>query len=147
MIVFWVLLALVMGACVALQGSINTAASARIGGGTTLLLTSIFMLIGSLGLLFYHSEAQKWTSTSFTETPWYLYLGGPMGFTIVFLAILLFPRLGAGATLAITITSQLVMAVIIDHFGLFDAPISPVSWVRVLGVLMLIGGAALVKLF
>ncbi|MND03318.1 hypothetical protein D3C83_230870 [compost metagenome] len=43
------------------------------------------------------------------------------------------------------IVGQLAAALVIDHFGLFGAEVIPISAARVAGVLLLVGGVALIR--
>lgn len=59
-------------------------------------------------------------------------------------SIVLGPRIGAVALVGWVIAGQLLMSVVLDHFGLAGFAVHPVSTLRVLGVVLLIAGAALV---
>jgi len=143
----WMLLALVMGACVALQGTINAALSERIGTGETLLVNTAIVAVGSIVVFLVLSEPSKLSASHLLKAPWYEYFGGLCGFMIIFLAIVLFPRLGAGLTLSLAIAAQLILAVLIDHFGLMGITQHAASLPRLAGVALLIAGATLVKLY
>jgi transporter family-2 protein len=54
------------------------------------------------------------------------------------------PRIGALATIALLIAGQLVMGVVIDHFGLFGVERISISATRIVGVVLLSVGALLV---
>ena len=78
-----------------------------------------------------------------TRSPKWLWLGGVMGFFIVFTITFVTPRLGATATIGILIAGQLAMGVAIDRWGLFGLERISISWPRLLGVVLLAVGAAL----
>ena len=147
MTVVWLALALVMGACVALQGTINSSLSSKIGTGETLLANTVIVAIGSVIVLFAMPYAGKGSWERFAQPHWYEYIGGILGFSIIFLAIVLFPRLGAGLTLSLAIAAQLILAVIIDHTGLLGVPEHAITWQRLVGIALLVGGTTLVKLY
>jgi transporter family-2 protein len=77
------------------------------------------------------------------RSPKWLWLGGVMGFFIVFTITFVAPRLGATATIGILIAGQLAMGVVIDRWGLFGLERISISWPRLLGVALLAIGAAL----
>ena len=143
----WIALALVMGVCVAFQGTFNSALAARIGAGEALLANTAFVAAGCLTVFFTMSSASRFSISRMSSAPWYEYAGGPCGFAIIFLAIVLFPRLGAGLTLALAIGAQLVCAIAIDHFGFMGVPEHAINVQRILGVVLLAAGAALVKIY
>jgi len=59
--------------------------------------------------------------------------------------IVLTPRLGVALTFGLTVAAQMTFSLVMDHFGWLDVPVSPVSWPRVLGVVMIIGGVILIR--
>jgi len=76
---------------------------------------------------------------------YYWFAGGMIG--VVFLTgnLLLLPRIGASLTVVISLTGQIVMGVIIDFFGWFDAQIQPFTVYNVFGVILLITGIILMN--
>ncbi|KAI8338182.1 hypothetical protein BC941DRAFT_452181 [Chlamydoabsidia padenii] len=65
--------------------------------------------------------------------------GGIMGFFYVISNIIAIPKLGAGTTLSIVVCSQVIMACIIDHCGVFDSsPQRNYSLGRILGSIGLV---------
>jgi len=75
---------------------------------------------------------------------WYLYVGGILGIAILAVPIFLIPRLGATATLTGLVIGQLLLAVLIDHFGIFNVPRVEIGLTRIFGILLLALGAYLV---
>jgi transporter family-2 protein len=75
--------------------------------------------------------------------PWWAWLGGLFGALYVVAAILVTPRLGAASLVAVTVTGQLIAALVMDHFGWLGLPLQPFSGTRVLGALLLMGGVVL----
>ena len=78
------------------------------------------------------------------SAPWWVWLGGAMGVCFVLGNIVLFPRLGAVQTVVLPILGQVMMGLCIDRFGLFGAPVLPVSWMRVLGAVVVLAGIVVV---
>ncbi len=136
------ILALVSGVLMAVQGSVNTALSKAVGlweatfvvhaTGTLVLLIVLFLLRigrGDLGGL--------------SQAPWYSYLGGIIGVFIIYLVAASIPSVGvANATTAI-IVGQVLTAVIIDHFGVFGLERLPCGWNQIAGLALLAVGARL----
>ncbi|MDT8900886.1 DMT family transporter [Anaeroselena agilis] len=136
------LLALVSGVLMAVQGSLNTALSKTVGlweatfvvhaVGTLVLLVVLYLLKmgqGDLGAL--------------PQAPWYSYLGGVISVFIIYLVAASIPRVGvANATTAI-IVGQVLTAVIIDHVGGFGLQKIPCGWNQVAGLALLAVGAKL----
>jgi transporter family-2 protein len=75
--------------------------------------------------------------------PW-LWLGALMGGIVVLAITIAAPRIGATATIGIITGGNLIAGVVFDRFGLFGLERIGLTWPRVLGVLLLGLGAALV---
>ncbi|MBI5975122.1 DMT family transporter [Staphylococcus canis] len=74
------------------------------------------------------------------------FLGGLLG--VIFLSgnLILLPRIGASLTVITTISGQIAMGVIIDTFGLFNAPIQPFSFIKGIGLLVLLLGILMMNM-
>ena len=81
-------------------------------------------------------------AASARQPPW-LWLGALMSLLIVFTITLAGSRIGTAATIGIIIAGQLVMAALIDRFGLFGADRIGLGWARLTGLALLAAGAAL----
>jgi len=139
------LLALISGVLMAVQGSLNTALSKVVGllettfivhvTGTIILLILLFMFRMGKGNLYELSAA-----------PWYAYLGGVVGVGIIYLVAASIPEVGvANATTAI-IVGQVITAIIIDHFGAFGLERIAYGWNQIVGLILLgIGAKLLLK--
>ena len=77
------------------------------------------------------------------DEPAWLWLGGVMSILIVFAITLGPPRIGATATIGLVITGNLLMAAVIDHFGLLGQDEIPLDRARLLGIALLAAGASL----
>jgi hypothetical protein len=54
-------------------------------------------------------------------------------------------QLGAAVAFSLIVAGQLIMSVIMDHFGLFGVPVNPVTPAKLLGFLLLIAGVVLIR--
>jgi transporter family-2 protein len=77
--------------------------------------------------------------------PWYLYIGGLLGAVYVTTALTLVPKIGTANFIAATIVGQLVMSMVIDHFGLMGIEKNPISLTKVAGGALLICGMLLIQ--
>jgi transporter family-2 protein len=75
----------------------------------------------------------------------YRFAGGLLGAFFVTTIILTVQKIGSANVFALVIAGQLFMALLYDHFGVFGFPRSPISWVKILGVVLLITGAYLIN--
>jgi len=78
------------------------------------------------------------------SAPWWALLGGAIGVTAMAAMNRAIPEIGVGAAIALTVASQLLAAVVFEHFGLMGSDHRPATWTRLAGVLLLAVGAWLV---
>jgi transporter family-2 protein len=70
-------------------------------------------------------------------------LGGVMSAFIILAITIAGPRIGVVATTAFLIAAQFALAAVIDRYGWFGVEQVAFSWARVLGIGLLVVGAAL----
>jgi transporter family-2 protein len=75
--------------------------------------------------------------------PAWLWLGGVLSAFIVIAVTVGPPRIGTTATIGVVIAGNLVMAAVIDRYGLLGQDQIALGWPRVLGIGLLAAGAAL----
>ncbi len=129
------------GVAVASQPSINARLAEKVG-----LIESAFIsfLIGALVLLVLLVLSGRGFIRGWGQASWWEYSGGLLGALFVSLTILVVPRLGTTAALAAAIAGQLSTGLLLDHFGAFGLRGAPIGGLRILGVVLLFSGAALV---
>lgn len=75
--------------------------------------------------------------------PWWMLTGGAIGAFIVLSITIAGPRIGTTATVGLLIAGQLAAATAIDRYGWFGFDRVVLDWPRVLGIILLVSGAAL----
>lgn len=136
------LLAMLSGILMALQGSLNASLSKIIG---LLETTFVVHVIGAfiLAALLFAFKMGKGDLSLWQGAPWYTYLGGVISVFIIYLVAASIPSIGVcNATTAI-IVGQVLTAVAIDYFGLFGLAKAGFAWQQLLGVALLAAGAKL----
>lgn len=83
-------------------------------------------------------------SATFLQEPWWIWLGGTIGVIGLTTNICLFPRIGSVQTVIIPMFGQIIMGVVIDHYGWFYSPHIPFSLPRMFGVLLVMTGVFMV---
>lgn len=135
-------LALISGVLMAVQGSLNSSLSKAIG---LLEATFIVQITGSflVVILLFLFKMGKGNLSAWQEAPWYSWLGGIIGVAIIYLVAASIPSVGvANATTAI-IVGQVLTAILIDHFGGFGLDRMAFSSQQVFGLVLLAVGAKL----
>lgn len=137
------LIAAAAGVATSLQSAANAGLASRIGLGAALVFNTLVVLVGTV--VFYGFSGQRGSFFP-PNTPWVLYLGGICGFTVILSLAFVFPKIGAGVTIAILVLGQGIAALAIDHFGLLGMPKEPVTFARVAGMALVCGGVALMRI-
>lgn len=91
-----------------------------------------------------------WTLRDFggklTTVPWWAWIGGLCNLSFVIAGALCTQKLGS-ATFTVTVAcSAIVLSMILDRLGLMGLEQHPITWLRVLGGALAVGGIALVSL-
>ncbi|WP_033426521.1 DMT family transporter [Salinicoccus albus] len=145
----WLLLGLFTGSMPPIQTAVNSAL--RIEVDSFLLAAFISFIVGTaaLFLLSVLSTGNIKISGSSEKAgaikPWH-FAGGMLGAVYVTTNVILMPHLGATLTLMTTIFGQMLMGLLIDHFGLLGIPRQAVDMRRVIGVLMILSGILILQL-
>ena len=105
-------------------------------------------VVGALALASVLAVARApWPGRELAQAPWWTWFGGLMGALYVLGAVLIAPRIGPGPLLALVVMGQMSAALVLEHFGWLGTVRHPVSAIRILGVVLIVVGAALVRLF
>jgi bacterial/archaeal transporter family-2 protein len=133
----------VVGALIAMQAPLNSVLGKKVG---TIQAAVVSFVVGLIALLiitaFSHGDFRQIGQV--IHVKWYYLLGGLMGAAYVAAVLVTVRTLGATGVTAATIAGQLVMALVIDQFGLFGVMRNHVSIARIAGVVLLAGGTFLV---
>ena len=134
-----------IGAQIALNAALASAAGAALWAANINFVVSILMGAIALGvamLLGYQSAPDPaiWTA------PRWIWLGGVFGSTYVLVAAIMARRVGIAVLSAATIVGQLTFSVLVDHYGWFGATVQRVSPARLIGVALLVAGVVLIRL-
>ncbi len=136
------LIAVAAGAATSLQSAANAGLASRIGLSAALVVNTLVVLVGTL---VFYSVSGPHGSFFPANAPWFLYLGGICGFIVILSLAFVFPKIGAGVTIAILVLGQGAAALTIDHFGLLGMPREPVTFARLAGMALVCGGVALMR--
>lgn len=135
---------IIAGSMITIQSVLNSALGKKTGNlGSVLVLTVVSILLLLLLIILFPDTANLKNMPGVSE--WYLYVGGVLGVAILAAPIFLIPRIGATSTLTALVVGQLLLALIIDHFGLFSFPKIEINLMRTMGIILLVAGAFLIK--
>ncbi|MCC8161422.1 MAG: DMT family transporter [Oscillospiraceae bacterium] len=137
-----IIFSIIAGAAMSIQGVMNTRLSDKIGlyesnvivQGSAFILSLIALLLLGKGSFRAVMGLNK------------LYLlGGALGIVITVTVMLSMKSLSPAMAVSVILISQLLVAALIDAFGLMDSPQIPFTWNKYIGMALMIGGVILFK--
>ncbi len=143
--ILFILLVLFGGAAAATQVVVNS--QLRNWVGHPVLATFFSFLTGAVVLFVYVLALRipRPELSKMLQAPWWVWLGGVLGAFYVFSTIVAAPKLGAAVLIGVAVTGQMLISLLLDHFGLFGLPRHPVSIWRLFGAGLLLLGVAIIR--
>ena len=142
----WIILALLSGAFLPIQGGLNSRLGKTIESPFHASLLSF--VVGAITIILYCLITRQhvlWTGLK--TTPAYLWSGGILGAFYVTAIILAFPRIGPALTFGLVVAGQMIMSVLLDHFNVLVVQPQPVNIWKVLGIVLIISGVIVIRKF
>lgn len=133
-----------VGGMIALQAPINSGLGRAVGSFQAAFVS---FLIGTLALCLIAATARGGLGQlrEVGSVPaWYYLTGGLLGAAYVTTVLVTVRSLGAGGVTAATVAGQLSMSMVVDQFGWLGVERSPITALKVLGVLLLALGTFLI---
>ena len=144
--ILFTLAAVAAGCLIALQSPINAAMAARVGhpiaGATWSFIVGTVALL-ALSLVFARETADP--VELLRLSPLLLLGGGLLGAIFVTSNIMLTPRIGVAAVVALGIAGQVIASLILDRYGLLGLSVRDLSPGRLIGAAMVFAGALMVR--
>lgn len=145
-VIIFMFIALVSGSFFPIQSAINIklrqeTSSPFVSGAISNLIGAVLMLV----LAFLLRRTFPISLPETTSSNWWMWLGGVLSALIVTTSIVVPSIIGYGTYISIFLTGQLVMALLIDHFGLLGATNIPVHPRHVIGIILMILGILFIK--
>lgn len=144
---FWQLMAVLSGC---MSASI-TGAYAQLAGivGNPVQATIVAFFVATIALLLFCTclGKTKLVGKAFSrEYPWWMWTGGLCGAAIVFGNAWLVAHVGVGVFTMALLVGQLGLSMLMEHYGWLGAPRKQVSWTKIIGILLMLAGVALIRL-
>ncbi|KRM77259.1 DMT family transporter [Secundilactobacillus collinoides] len=145
---FWRVLGVIAG----MFGATQTAVNGHLGSvlGSTAHAAFVSFFVGTLGLiilvLLLRPEL-KLSAPAGKRNPWWMWIGGVIGALYVLGNVYLVPIVGTGLAVVIVLVGLMTGSLLIDQFGWFASKKNPITGIQLVGLLVMIGGVALIRLF
>ncbi|HVQ55139.1 MAG TPA: DMT family transporter [Pyrinomonadaceae bacterium] len=143
----YILIALLAGAMMPTQAATNNKMAVVVE--SPILAALLSFLVGTIALFAYALLTGESISNLglAKNAPPIAWVGGLLGAFFVAAAVTLVPRLGVAMTFSLIIAGQMIVTLIIDHFGLLGVPVKEISFARIAGILLITSGVILIRRF
>ncbi|SFF05416.1 DMT family transporter [Alteribacillus iranensis] len=132
--ILFMILSLIGGAALAFQAGVNGEIGKRIG---TIEASFLAYAMGTVALFLFSLTLGKGDMSQVWSLPkWQMFIG-VLGASYIFIMVLSVPQIGAGTAFVAAILGQVIIGMVLDHFGLFGAKLIPISMERIVGVILM----------
>ena len=140
---FGILISLLSGALMSIQGVFNSEVTKQ----TSVWVSAGWVQLSAFAtcLLIWLCGGRPQVAGLFSVSPWYMLTGGVIGAFITYTVIQGMNSLGPARSVMLIVVSQLLVAYLIEAFGMFGVEKVPFEWRRLLGMGVCIGGIILFK--
>ena len=143
---FWQLMAVLSGC---LSASI-TGAYAQLSSivGNPVQATTVAFFVATMALLLFCTCIRKTqlVGKAFSrDYPWWMWTGGLCGAIIVFGNAWLVPKVGVGVFSMALLVGQLTLSMLMEHNGWLGAPRKRITWLQIVGILLMLASVALIR--
>jgi len=137
-------LGLAAGFGLTLQVGMNAQLRKVLGNAYSAALVSFTVgTLALIGLLL--ATRTEWpTRDGLAAVPPWAWFGGIFGAFYVAISTIVAAEIGATSLLVLAMSGQLLMALVVDHFGWLGLAENPITWVRLFGVILLGAGVWLI---
>ena len=132
------------GGATALQAPTNARLATAVSGPVNAAFVSFAVGTAALAILAAALHTRPDIGAARALPP-YAWFGGLYGVVFVLAATWAVPRLGVATTITLMVAGQLMLSLILDHFGALGVPRNPISLTRLGGVTLVIAGVLLVR--
>lgn len=124
-----ILIGLAGGMAIGLQGPLSSMITQKLGSLESVFIIHLGGAIAALiPMLFFGSKLGQWKSV-----PWYALIAGAFGLIVITAMGYMIPRIGAAGALITLLAGQILVASILDHFGLLGMTPRAIDLQRIIG--------------
>ena len=133
-------LAFIVGLIIAAHLAMNADVGEKIGNARA--ANAIFWVVGAIvAVIIWLAGADRSAIMEIKDVNPLLLLAGALGAALVLALAITIPKIGAGSTNVLLLTGQVIAGVAISHYGIWSSPVEPITALKILGVVIMVGGA------
>ena len=138
-----IMYSIIAGILISIQGVFNSKASEKIGLWQTNVLVHGLGFFVSLIIVLMVKDG---SFSKITDVNKIYLIGGALGVVIVYSVMKGITSIGPAYSVSILLISQLIIALVIDSFGLFGIEKVPFNTTKLIGITMMISGVLVFKM-
>ncbi|MCU1289666.1 MAG: hypothetical protein JWN60_1895 [Acidobacteria bacterium] len=144
---FFIFLAILAGMAMPTQAVINSRLATSID--SPILAAFISFAVGTIALFIYIllTGVPLSSIAAAKDAPLVAWVGGILGAFFVAVMVTIVPRIGVALTFSLAIAGQMLITLLIDHFGWLGVPEKPINLYRVFGAALITVGVVLIRKF
>ena len=147
-LLLWQAAAVVSGCLSAVVGAI-LASLGQVIGSAIQATTVLFAIATGVMIVFcsLNGSVVKIRRAFTTSAPWWMWSGGILGAIIVYGNAWLIPLIGVSVFMMTLLIGQLLLSLLMERNGWLGAPKKHISIVQILGIIIMLAGVTLIKLY
>ena len=144
----WQLAAVGQGVLNAMQTAANGYAGRVLGSGIRGSVVNFLVGLTLITILTAVTFFKNGSKIRFSEEPsrWWMWLGGVCGVSFITCNAIMSTLIGNGMTVVAGLIGSMTGGVLIDQLGLFETPKRPVTAAKIIGIVIMLAGAACIRL-
>ena len=136
----YLVLAFTMGLVMSIYLPMNSSVAKYVG--SSIAANVIFFIVALLTSALIFLLSGRWdTINHLKDVPPFLYLAGFVSAFVVLGTTILIPHIGARKFFILLITGQILMAIVVSHFGILESPKDPINMQKMIGAALVLTGA------
>lgn len=139
------LIAIISGALMSIQGVFNTGVTKQTSNWLTTAWVAFSGFVLAFILWFIFERDQAGIMSLFKVDNKYMLIGGVIGTFITWTVIKSMSELGPAKAVLLIVIAQLLIAYIIELFGIFEVEKVPFQWSKLIGIIIAIVGFIIFK--
>jgi len=145
----WRIIGVVSGMLMSMQVAINGQLGVVLDSSIQAAFVSF--VVGALTLIIVVGVKErsfvKVSSPIKQKAPWWVWLGGFLGAAYVLINIYLVGQVGTGQTVVLVLFGQIAGSLLIQRFGWMGSQKTQVDWIQIIGLIMILAGVILIRMF
>ena len=143
----FIFLAILAGMAMPTQATVNSKLVESVGSPITAAFISFAVGTAALFIYILLTGVPLSNLASSKNAPPIAWMGGFLGAFFVSVMAAAVPRIGVALAFSLAIGGQMIVTLLIDHFGLLGVPVREINLVRVAGATLITIGVILIRKF